>query len=256
MHKTNSANELTRLEAKELAEETRVRFGKKGLSDIFDILADVALLIRKPLDTDEISGFSIYLEGQFVVFLNTTLTLGHERFTGAHELYHVLFNKEILKREKFLDEEKYKEEDNMANLFAAEFLMPEDYVKEFFHRLIKVDKNSITPQHIIKLQNHFKVSYQAMLIRLINLGLCSPGKYDELYQGNTDTLRSLTMREGYDIDLIVPSRVTYIPKEYIEFIKSNYERGDISYGSMKSNLEFVGLKPEALGYEYPPEEDY
>jgi len=253
-------DELLRLKVKELAEEARIRFARKGLCDIFDILSDIALLIRKPLETEEISGFSTYCEDQFVVFLNSSLTLGHERFTGAHELYHVFFNADILKREKIVDKDRYEKEDKAANIFASEFLMPEDYVKEFFYRVIRVDKNSVRPEHIIKMHNHFKVSYQAMLIRLIKLGLCSGDKYDELYQicskENAGLLQSLTMREGYSTELIVPSRVTYIPKEYIEFIRSNYERGDISYEKLKAILALVGLKPENFGYEYPEEEEY
>ncbi|MCR4431090.1 MAG: hypothetical protein NUV45_08750 [Tepidanaerobacteraceae bacterium] len=72
----------------------------------------------------------------------------------------------------------------------------------------------------------------------------------------TEQLQSLTIREGYSIDLITPSKETYVPKEYIEFIKTNYERGNISYKNMKNSLEFIGLAPEQFGYEYPQEEDY
>jgi len=257
----NLPDELTRLKVKELAEEVRVRFAKKGLSDIFDILAEVAFLIRKPMETDEISGFSTYFEEQFIVFLNSNLTLGHERFTGAHELYHIVYNSDILKKEKVIfDKEKYKEEDVAANIFAAEFLMPEDYVKEIFYKIINVNKNSVSPRHIVRMHNYFKVSYKAMLKRLIQLGLCSIDKYEELIDisliENKEKLQSLTKREGYSIDLIIPSKVTYISKEYIEFVKSNYERGNISYENMKSSFEFIGLTPNDFGYEYPNEEEY
>lgn len=257
----NLPDELTRLRAKELAEEVRGRFAKKGLSDIFDILSDVAFLIRKPMETNEISGFSTYFEEQFIVLLNSSFTLGHERFTGAHELYHILYNPDILKKEKvILDKEKYKEDEAMADIFASEFLMPEDYVKEIFYKIINVDKNNVLPRHVIIIQNYLKVSYKAMLKRLIQLNLCSLNKFEELVKicsiENIEKLQSLTRREGYSIDLIIPSKVTYISKEYIEFVKSNYERGNISYENMKSSFEFIGLKPNDFGYEYPLEEGY
>ncbi|WP_333511192.1 ImmA/IrrE family metallo-endopeptidase [Thermoanaerobacterium saccharolyticum] len=257
----NLPDELTRLRLKELAEEVRGRFAKKGLSDIFDVLAEAAFLIRKPMETNEISGFSTYFEEQFIVFLNSNFTLGHERFTGAHELYHIIYNPNILKKEKvILDKEKYKEEEEAADIFASEFLMPEDYIKEIFYKIINVDKNSVLPRHIIRMHNYFKVSYKAMLKRLIQLGLCSPDKYEELVKicsiENTEKLQSLTKREGYSTDLIIPSKVTYISKEYIEFVKNNYERGNISYENMKSSFEFIGLTPDDFGYEYPQEEDY
>ncbi|ADL68074.1 protein of unknown function DUF955 [Thermoanaerobacterium thermosaccharolyticum DSM 571] len=257
----NLPGESFRLQIKDLAEEVRIKFARKGLSDIFDILSEAAFLIRKPLDTDELSGFSTYFEGQFIVYLNSNFTLGHERYTGAHELYHLIYNADILKKEKILlDDEKHKAEDTKADVFASEFLMPEDYVKEVFYKIVNVDKDSVLPRHIIRMHNYFKVSYKAMLKRLIQLNLCSIDKYEELVDicslGNTELLQSLTIREGYSIDLITPSKETYVSKEYIEFIKTNYERGNISYKNMKTSLEFIGLAPEQFGYEYPLEEDY
>ncbi|MCG1013148.1 ImmA/IrrE family metallo-endopeptidase [Tepidanaerobacter sp. GT38] len=257
----NLPEESFRLQIKDLAEEVRIKFARKGLSDIFDILSEAAFLIRKPLDIEELSGFTTYFEGQFIVYLNSNFTLGHERYTGAHELYHLIYNADILKKEKILlNDEKHKEEDAKADVFASEFLMPEDYVKEVFYKIVNVDKDSVLPRHIIRMHNYFKVSYKAMLKRLIQLNLCSIDKYEELVDicslENTEQLQSLTRREGYSIDLITPSKETYVPKEYIEFIKTNYERGNISYKNMKNSLEFIGLAPEQFGYEYPQEEDY
>lgn len=257
----NLPEESFRLQIKDLAEEVRIKFARKGLSDIFDILSEAAFLIRKPLDIEELSGFTTYFEGQFIVYLNSNFTLGHERYTGAHELYHLIYNADILKKEKILlNKEKYKDEDTKANVFASEFLMPEDYVKEVFYKIVNVDKNSVLPRHIIRMHNYFKVSYKAMLKRLIQFNLCSIDKYEELLDicspEKTEMLQSLTRREGYSIDLITPSKETYIPKEYIEFVKTNYERGNISYKNMKNSLEFIGLAPEQFGYEYPQEEDY
>ena len=257
----NLPEESFRLQIKDLAEETRIKFARKGLSDIFDILSEAAFLVRKPLDTDELSGFSTYFEEQFIVYLNSNFTLGHERYTGAHELYHLIYNADILKKEKILlDDEKHKAEDMKANVFASEFLMPEDYVKEVFYKIVNVDKGSILPRHIVRMHNYFKVSYKAMLKRLIQLDLCSINKYEELVDicslENMEQLQSLTKREGYSIELIIPSKETYVPTEYIEFVKGNYEIGNISYKNMKNSLEFVGLTPEQFGYEYPLEEDY
>jgi len=85
-------------------------------------------------------------------------------------------------------------------------------------------------------------------------------KYEELVDicplENIEQLKSITIREGYSIDLITPSKETFVPKEYIEFVKANYERGNISYKNMENCLEFIGLSPKQFGYEYPMEEEY
>jgi Zn-dependent peptidase ImmA (M78 family) len=246
-------DELFRLKIKELAEEVRIKFAKKGLSDIFDILSESAFLIRKPLDIEGLSGFITYFEGHFIVYLNSNFTLGHERYTGAHELYHIIYNEDILKKEKvFIDKDKYIEEEKKADVFAAEFLMPEDYVKEIFYKFVNVDKQKIEPKHIVRMHNFFKVSYKAMLKRLVQFDLCSLDKYAELIDiaslKNKDKLQSLTKEEGYSINLIVPSKENYIPKEYLIYVKANYENGKVSYDELKKTLDFIGLSPEELGY--------
>lgn len=256
MKDLNLPSESLRLQMKELAEEVRYKYSKKGLADIFDILSEVSFFIRKPIN-HELSGFTTYYRNHYIVFINTNFTLGHERFTGAHELYHVLYNLDIIKKEKVIfPEEHHKDEDKKADTFAAEFLMPEDYVKELFYKLINKNPGELKPRHIVILQHRFKVSYKAMLKRLVNLGLCT--KYDELLKYSNleyaDKLQGLTKREGYKIDLILPSRVTKIPDEYVEFVKSNYENDLISYKNMKTIFEFIGINPEDLGYEYPEEE--
>jgi len=251
--KINIPQELFRLKIKEMAEEVRIKFAKKGLSDIFDILSESSFLIRKPLDLDELSGFITYFEDHFIVYLNSNFTLGHERYTAAHELYHIIYNEDILKREKvFIDKEKYKEEEEKADVFAAEFLMPEDYVKEVFYKIVNVDKDKVEPKHVVRMHNYFKVSYKAMLKRLVQLNLCSSKKYFDLIDiaslENKEKLQALTREEGYSLDLIVPSRVTYIPKEYLIYVKSNYENGKITYDELKETLAYIDLKPQDLGY--------
>ena len=143
------------------------------------------------------------------------------------------FNADILKKDRIIL--KHDSEDEKADIFAAEFLMPEDYVKEVFYKIVNVDMNKVLPRHVVRMNNYFKVSYKAMLKRLIQLELCSTSKYEELDDicllENTEQLQSLTIREGYNIDLIVPSRTTYVSKEYIEFIKS---KKNISYKNMKT----------------------
>jgi len=249
----NIPDELFRLKMKELAEEVRIKFAKKGLSDIFDILSESAFLIRKPLEIEGLSGFITYFDKHFIVYLNSSFTLGHERYTAAHELYHIIYNEDILKKEKvFLDKEKHKGEERKADVFAGEFLMPEDYVKEIFYKFVNVDKQKIEPKHVVRMHNFFKVSYRAMLKRLIQLNLCSLDKYSELIEiaslDNKDKLQSLTKEEGYSIELILPSKINYIPKEYLIYVKANYENGKISYDELNKTLEFIGLSPEELGY--------
>lgn len=249
-------DEPLRLKIKELAEETRYKFSKKGIVDIFDILEDVAFFLRKPLDTYDISGFTTYFNNEFVVFLNSSLTLGHERFTAAHELYYILYNADLLRKEKLLmNNIVYSYEDEKANIFASEFLMPENYVKELFYKLVKTAKDEVEVRHVVRLNSTLKVSYKAMLKRLIQLDLCDINLYERLVEYGTlekkEELREITKTEGYDISLIVPSNISYVSKEYLEIAKQNYEKGKISYGKITELLSFINETPEKYGYHEP-----
>ena len=88
--------------------------------------------------------------------------------------------------------------------------------------------------------------------RLIQLDLCSQKKYKKLVEicslENKDRLQSITREEGYNIDLIIPSEINYIPREYIVYVKANYENERISYDELKKTLKFIDLNPEELGY--------
>lgn len=198
------------------------------------------MLIRKPLDVYDVSGFSTYFEGSFIVCLNSSFTLGHERYTAAHELYHILYNSDLLKKERLsIRDDAFKLEDIKADVFASEFLLPEDYVKKLFFKLVNVDKYKIEARHVVRLNNTLKVSYKGMLKRLVQLGLCDISLYDELKEYGSiekkEELQEITQLEGYDISLIIPSNVSYISKEYLEIARTNYENGKISYGKISSD---------------------
>lgn len=254
------SDEPLRLKIKELSDEARYRFSKKGIVDIFDILEDVAFFIRKPLGIYDISGFTTYFNNEFIIFLNSSFTLGHERFTAAHELYHILYNDDLLRKEKLLmNDNVYRDEDEKANVFTSEFLMPEDYVKDLFYKLINTNKDEVEVRHVVRLNSTLKVSYKAMLKRLIQLDLCDISLYEKLAEYGTlerkEELREITKTEGYDISLIVPSDISYVSKEYLEIAKQNYEKGKISYGKITELLGFINETPEKYGYSEPDDDE-
>lgn len=254
-------DERLRLEVKNKANEVILKFALKGITDIFDMIEDVAVLIRKPLNTTEISGFSSYYNDLFLVFTNSSFTLGHERFTAAHELYHIMYNKEMLTKEKVIFQQYKKNiEEDKANIFAAELLMPEDYVKELFYKLVNVEKDKVEVRHIVRLNSILKVSYKAMIKRLIQLDLCDIKLYDSLVEfgtvENAENLQRITMMEGYTKELIIPSKISYISKEFIEKAKLNFENNIISYGMLSKLLNFINQEPENYGYGRPNEGEF
>lgn len=251
-------NEQLRIEAKKLAEEVRLKYCIKGLTDIFKIIESSAMLIRKPLSTKAISGFSTFLENTFVVFINSSFTLGHEIFTGAHELYHINYDTEILKRNKLIIDDN-KHEIDIANVFAAEFLMPEDLVKEMFNKLANVPNSEVELRHVVRMMDYFRVSYSAMLKRLYQLKLCNEVRREYLRQYGEqqykDSLINVMQSEGSDMALIEPSNEISISSEYLDAVKENYARQKISFGSLNHVLKYLDKTPEHFSLVPPNEED-
>jgi Zn-dependent peptidase ImmA (M78 family) len=153
------------------------------------------------------------------------------------------------------------EEENKAQGFAAEFLMPEDGVKDSFFKVVgeAITGDKIEARHVIRMQHIFQVSYAAMLKRLIQLDLCAVKRYDFLREyGNverTEELQQITLREGYEVHLIQPSKITSISDEYIQATRSNFEKKNISYGKLLEVLAYVGKTPLGYGYEPYGEEE-
>lgn len=255
-----SEDDFQRIKIKQLADEVRFHWLKLGFTDVFEILNEIAIVIRSPHETSEgkkFSGFSSYIRKNFVVYINSSYTLGHERFTAAHELYHLLFDKEILMNKKLLSPNNKDMNERNANIFATEFLMPEEGVYDFCHKKIN---GNLEPKHIIWLQNNFQVSYRAMLKRLLELEICDKSVFDELvkYCSNDPKyikmIKELTIKEGYTTNLIEPSYIYSIPQPYIQTIIDNYEDNKISYGKFSSLLKLINKTPEDYGFSAPNDE--
>lgn len=246
-----SEEKLLRLSMREKADDVRIRWAKKGIFDVFDILENECILIRKPLKTTEISGFTTYIEGSFIVFLNSTYTLGHERFSGAHELGHLVLHSDQLLKESLLNKDHLIEQE--ATLFAVEFLMPTAGVEEIFHKIVGVIPKQVNVKHVIRMHHYFNVSFKAMLKRLVYLNLCDISLYENLCEycslEKAELLQELTRKEGYSCGLIEKSLSQYVSREYEEIIKRNYESGKISYKRLEFLLDFIGRDPFDYGYE-------
>ena len=92
------------------------------------------------------------------IFINNKDVGERMRFTLGHELYHILNGQ----NENRSEDEKFKLNELIANAFAAELLMPEEFVIE------KIKEFGLDIQ---RLAVYFKVSIPAMYYRLLNLGI-------------------------------------------------------------------------------------
>ncbi|MFA7685568.1 MAG: ImmA/IrrE family metallo-endopeptidase [Candidatus Gracilibacteria bacterium] len=166
------------LSAKQFLDKLKIT---KPPVDIRAVIRSVGIIVAEaPHEDDGMSGLILRGNGKTLIGLNASHHENRKRFTLAHELGH----NELHSKGIFIDPEKnfnikyrakknggYDPEESEANAFAAELLMPEDWVKKDFDTL---DKNfkSLGKEFIANaLAKKYEVSDEAMNIRLDSLSL-------------------------------------------------------------------------------------
>ena len=160
-----------------------------GLSDPINIRSLLTKLnvitVFKPL-RDNFGGLAIKVnhgpEAKRFILVNSSRTIGNQNFTIAHECYHLFIQKEfsfsISPVGSF--DSKSGEEYN-ADLFAAIFLLPETGIKSLIPDA-ELSRNKISLRTIIKIEQYFGTSRQALLFRLKQLTIIDHTHYDQYSQ--------------------------------------------------------------------------
>ncbi|MFZ0774023.1 MAG: ImmA/IrrE family metallo-endopeptidase [Candidatus Sulfotelmatobacter sp.] len=133
----------------------------------------LGLEVRHLPSPDEISGALIRKGKDLIIGVNSHQHPNRQRFTIAHEIAHFVLHKG---RSLHVDEDFCINRDGsnnldemQANRFAAELLMPEGLVEADVSRFNVVDARIVG-----LLASKYRVSSQAMQIRLSNLGYIAP----------------------------------------------------------------------------------
>ena len=191
---------------------------------------DNLTLVFYPM-SDKISGICIKNEAGNVIAVNSNMTMGRQNFSVAHELYHIYhddngFRTTVCQKELGTN----KAEEQKAEQFASYFLMPPDSMKEMIDKVKKdTNKKRLSEENVIKLEQHFRISRQAMLIRLIDEGELT----EKEANGMKTNIIQYVMFLGYDDILYRPLPIerqyrTY--GHYIKQVEELSEKGLISAG--------------------------
>lgn len=134
-----------------------------------------ARVVLDSLEAD-LSGFLFRDSNEAVIGVNTRHARVRQNFTIAHELGHLLLhdrNEQLHVDRKFsvrlrsdISSKGTDEAEMEANYFAAELLMPTDFIRHDVQKLIGSDADLA----IQKLSEKYDVSREAMSIRLSTLG--------------------------------------------------------------------------------------
>ena len=171
---------MSEVKARQLAIDTRLKLGLQS-TEHFDVYRAVSSLgitcVKRPLESS-ISGATLKTNKVKVILVNSLKTLGHQNFTVAHEIYHCLYDENLVSRAcKTESFDRISDSEQVADMFATHLLMPEDAIFNQLRLRKKMDVK-LTLADIINLEQFFGVSRKAMCWRLEDLKLITRDEHD------------------------------------------------------------------------------
>lgn len=240
------------LVGRDRARQTRDRLGlgRGPIANIDEIIENEGIILLTYPNKNEKNkphAFFAQIDDYSVIYINSKEPLGRQNFSKIHEYCHFLYDKNSLKAVICDPGNNSKEEDDLeriADAFASEFLMPREGLEKAFY-VVTQGKSFITSRHIIHMQQHFKVSYHAMLYSLLNAELIHPPTYGKLNKLEIEEIIFETKKLNYDNSLNKETTPRF-PRSFYEAVVENYESRKISFGKLESLLELAEKLPEDL----------
>lgn len=193
---------IDKMELSNKASNVRKLLGEDASSpiDVFALVQtiDSLTLVFYPLGKN-ISGACFNGSVSSVIAINSDMSLGRQRFSMAHELYHLYFDKGEVSicPSKIIGK---NENERKADYFASYLLAPPAALYEAVRNRKNHSGGVLSLGDVIRLEQHFGISHQAMLIRLKEDNEISAEEADSMQSG----IISAAARLGFDISLYEP----------------------------------------------------
>lgn len=143
------------------------------IGDIVGLMESAGIKIKlRSFDLKNFFGFSISeADGGPAIMVNSKeeITIERQIFTVAHELGHLILHPQAY---NLSQTQESKDEEGEANVFAANFLMPQ----AAFEKKLKESYGLGLVEKVLHLKRFFGVSYSAVLHRLADMGIADYGQ--------------------------------------------------------------------------------
>ncbi|TKG88377.1 ImmA/IrrE family metallo-endopeptidase [Puteibacter caeruleilacunae] len=205
------------------------------------LLKNNILTVFLPLSED-LSGMAVKMNGsnsaKYFILVNSNHTIGRQHFTICHELYHLYYQENFVSEKSHagkFDKDGDPEEYN-ADVFASHLLLPENGVYDMIPDK-EWGKNKITLPTILNIEHYFSCSRNALLNRLLKMGIIDLKRYQEF---NHDKIKNALLC-GFNIDLYKPGNKGLIIGNYGNMAKELFDKGIVSESAYFSLLEDIGI---------------
>jgi len=204
--------------------KSRNEFGLSNTEsiNIFEVLkynGEISI-IKMPIESD-LYGLFIKKGNAQAILINTNNSLGRQYFSAAHEYYHLKYEVNLNDDNEELEKE--------ADTYASYFLMPREGLNYHLKkRLTNKGKDTIDISDCLYLENYFKISHHALVIRLKIDNHIGNNKFEQLLDVN---IRKEANKYGYSLDLYTPiiqEKDILIESDYAELAEIALDKEKIS----------------------------
>lgn len=186
------------------ASSVRKKLGEDNTSpiDIFALMytTENVTLVKYPLG-EKISGACLKNNTSALIAVNSSMSIGRQRFSLAHELYHLYFDEDMISTICPSKIGGGNQTEKSADQFASYLLMPPAALYEKIQEIKSAENRKLTVKDVIKLEQYFGVSRKAMLFRLQEEGELSQSDAADMQK---DVIISAA-KLGYDTSLYKPT---------------------------------------------------
>ena len=212
---------INKMEISSKAALLRKKLGEDESSpiDIFQLVQtiDRLTLVFYPLNNN-ISGICYKGKSSNVIVINSDMSIGRQRFSLAHELYHLYFDESGISLVSLTTIGKGDENEKKADQFASYFLIPQSSLYGLIESIKeKNQKKHLDIEDVIRIEQYYGVSHKAMETGVI----------------------ALAARLGYDTTIYYPSvkdKKKMVFGHYIALAEKLLDKEYISYGKYEEIL--------------------
>lgn len=221
--------------------------------DIFSLALNIEglTLVYYPMG-DNLSGMCIKgKSGDCVIAINSAMSLGRQRFSLAHEFYHLRYDDNMLSvcGKKIGDGKDIEKE---ADMFASYFLIPSAELECKSAQLAaKHEDGKLSLDDIIRLEQYFGASHQAMVIRLKESTYMNRARVEDYLMSS---VRNRAEMMGYSPELYRPLPAEKQYKTYGHYINQADQllKKDLISNGKYEELLITAFRPDLV---YGEEED-
>jgi Zn-dependent peptidase ImmA (M78 family) len=176
-----------------------------------------------------------------VIAVNSKHTLGRQRYSLAHEIYHLYVQRDF-SFSICIENDKKPKIEKQADLFASHFLMPRKAMFWFFEKMLnysleEIDK-LINLEDVIRLEQYYKISHTALLWRLRNERIINESQFNDF----KDDVMRIAKALGFSPDLyLAPNRDSKANGKYVRLAEKLHDLSIISDRDYTEYLVDVGI---------------